>query len=129
MIEGRVIRGLGEGAYYVKLYSEEIKKILGKDPYPGTINLKVSKEEYLEVRRRARNRIRGKRKGSLVLHDAYYVKCLVKGEEGIVVFPTKGGHPGVLEVILPKKLEVKEGDLLRIYVTDVITPFPSPSNI
>jgi len=111
-----------------RLYSDEIEKVLGKKPYPGTINVKVREEDYWSVRKRARNLLKGRVKDGIRLHDAYYVECLMKGLKGIIVFPTKGGHRGTLEVILPEKIQVREGEKVRIYVRDVTTPFPSLSN-
>ncbi len=128
MIEGEVVRGLGEGGHYVKLYSDEIERILGKRPYPGTINVKVKEEDYWNVRKRARKLLKGRIIDGIKLYDAYYVECLMKGLKGIIVFPTRGGHRGTLEVILPEKIEVKEGEKVRIYVRDAIAPFPSPSS-
>ncbi len=43
-ITGTILRGLGEGAYYVSEYSEEIKKKLGYKPFPGTLNVKISEQ-------------------------------------------------------------------------------------
>ncbi|MEM4481960.1 MAG: DUF120 domain-containing protein [Desulfurococcaceae archaeon] len=38
-VKGVVFSGIGEGAHYVKLYSEGLKKLLGEMPYPGTLNV------------------------------------------------------------------------------------------
>ena len=43
-IRGRVVTGLGEGRYYLSRegYRKQFKQKLGFDPYPGTLNLKLS---------------------------------------------------------------------------------------
>jgi len=46
-IKGIVTSGLGEGAYYVKHYSDAIRRELGFEPYPGTLNLKVKQKPGL----------------------------------------------------------------------------------
>ncbi len=42
--EGRLVTGLGEGAYYVHLpeYRRQFIDALGFDPYPGTLNVQLS---------------------------------------------------------------------------------------
>ena len=43
-LRGRVFTGIGEGAYYVSLkgYRKQFIAKLGFDPYPGTLNIKLS---------------------------------------------------------------------------------------
>ena len=45
-LEGTLFTGLGEGAYYVTKegYRKQFMEKLGFDPYPGTLNLKVTSE-------------------------------------------------------------------------------------
>lgn len=38
-LKGRVFSGIGEGRIYVELYSGLIKRVLGIEPYPGTLNI------------------------------------------------------------------------------------------
>lgn len=40
-VEALVERGLGEGAYYVSIYSPSFERALGFKPYPGTLNARV----------------------------------------------------------------------------------------
>jgi riboflavin kinase len=50
MITGSVFTGLSEGSYYMSLdgYRKQFISKLGFDPFPGTLNLRVSKEELNE---------------------------------------------------------------------------------
>ncbi|HUK92687.1 MAG TPA: DUF120 domain-containing protein, partial [Methanomicrobiales archaeon] len=43
-LTGSVISGLGEGRYYMSLpsYREQFSRVLGKAPFPGTLNLRLS---------------------------------------------------------------------------------------
>jgi riboflavin kinase len=41
VIAGRVVHGLGEGAYYVDAYSPRFHESLGFEPYSGTLNVKI----------------------------------------------------------------------------------------
>jgi riboflavin kinase len=51
-LEGTVFTGLGEGAYYIskEKYRKQFMEKLGFDPYPGTLNLKLTSEYDLKAR-------------------------------------------------------------------------------
>jgi len=51
-LEGIVFTGLGEGAYYttVEQYRKQLLEKLGFDPYPGTLNLKLTTEYDIKTR-------------------------------------------------------------------------------
>jgi riboflavin kinase len=52
MLEGVVFTGLGEGAYYTskEQYRKQFIEKLGFDPYPGTLNLKLTAEYDIKTR-------------------------------------------------------------------------------
>jgi riboflavin kinase len=51
-LEGTVFTGLGEGAYYIskEVYRKQFIEKLGFEPYPGTLNLKLTTEYDLKTR-------------------------------------------------------------------------------
>ena len=51
-LEGTLFSGLGEGAYYVSKdgYRKQFIEKLGFDPYPGTLNLKLTSEYDVKTR-------------------------------------------------------------------------------
>jgi riboflavin kinase len=51
-LEGTLFSGLGEGAYYVSKdgYRKQFMEKLGFDPYPGTLNLKLTMEYDIKTR-------------------------------------------------------------------------------
>jgi len=51
-LEGTVFTGLGEGAYYVSKpdYKKQIVEKLGFEPYPGTLNVKLSTDYDIKTR-------------------------------------------------------------------------------
>lgn len=51
-LEGAVFSGLGEGAYYVKQdgYRKQFIEKLGFDPFPGTLNLKLTTDYDMRTR-------------------------------------------------------------------------------
>jgi riboflavin kinase len=55
--EGRVVSGMGEGAYYMSLegYRKQFLKKLGYEPYPGTLNVKLVDKIFMDTRREVGN--------------------------------------------------------------------------
>lgn len=51
--EGNVASGMGEGAYYMSLdgYKKQFKEKLGYEPYPGTLNVRLTDQLYMTARR------------------------------------------------------------------------------
>jgi riboflavin kinase len=49
-VRGRVFSGLGEGGFYVSIYSKEFKRALGFTPYPGTLNIRIN-GDVAEIKR------------------------------------------------------------------------------
>ena len=51
--EGTVVSGMGEGAYYMSLegYREQFKDKLGFEQYPGTLNVKLIDQIFMNARR------------------------------------------------------------------------------
>ncbi|MBV9176405.1 MAG: CTP-dependent riboflavin kinase [Nitrososphaeraceae archaeon] len=51
--EGTVVSGMGEGAYYMALegYRKQFKEKLGFEPYPGTLNVKLVDQVFMNARR------------------------------------------------------------------------------
>lgn len=51
--EGSVVSGMGEGAYYMSLdgYRKQFKEKLGYEPYPGTLNVRLTDQLFMTARR------------------------------------------------------------------------------
>jgi riboflavin kinase len=51
-LEGTVFTGLGEGAYYVNKtdYKKQIMEKMGFEPYPGTLNVKLTEDYDIKTR-------------------------------------------------------------------------------
>lgn len=109
-MKAMVISGKGEGAKYVEVYSDKIKKEVGFVPYPGTLNLKVENIPPLETLR----------------IDAFgkfgaveMAPCAVNRERAFAVFPEKGERKeGVVEVIAEKNIKavlgLEDGDFVDL---------------
>jgi len=54
ILKGRLVSGMGEGAYYMSLkgYTRQFKAKIGHVPFPGTLNVKLDKKEHVEAIKR-----------------------------------------------------------------------------
>jgi riboflavin kinase len=127
-LEGTVFTGLGEGAYYISknFYKKQFIKKLGFDPYPGTLNLKLSKDYDLETRKDLDAYPAIEVKGFTSENRTFgLVKCYqvrINGKiNGALVFALRGHYDiSVLEIVAPvclrKKLNLTEGQKVKIEV-------------
>jgi riboflavin kinase len=119
-VKGKVSEGLGEGKYYIKIYSKRIEEKLGFKPYAGTMNLLVEQEligrfllglpsSYIEPFK-TKDRTFG---------AAALFKVMVDGFDGALVVPERTRHNEcTVEVIAPinlrKRLGLANGDLVEL---------------
>lgn len=127
---GRVFTGLGEGGYYVSLkgYAKPFLESLGFQPYPGTLNLRLSSETMVEQRRRL-DFLKGVEVSGFKDKTRSYgpVKCfraqIAGGKRGAVLAIARTHYDSsVLEVISPINLRsalgLRDGDecAVRVYL-------------
>ena len=129
VFEGRVFSGLCEGAYYLSLpgYRNQIKEKLGFDPYPGTLNLRIS-EEDVERRKRLERlpsiRIEGFRDVGRGFGGARCYPLTVNDEvEGALIIADRSSYRyDVMEIISPIYLrghfKLEDGDWVRIRISN-----------
>ena len=50
-LNGKIVSGMGEGKYYMSLkgYTKQFKTKLGYIPFPGTLNVKLNDEKYIQA--------------------------------------------------------------------------------
>ncbi|RZN65115.1 MAG: DUF120 domain-containing protein [Candidatus Methanoliparum thermophilum] len=128
VIKGEVFTGLGEGQYYLSQegYKKQIKEILGFDPYPGTLNLKIYGDEILK--RKELNGVDGIiikpfKSEERSFGGGICYKATIKKDgdlvEGAIIRPERTHHPeDLLELIasinLRKRLNLKDGDIVEV---------------
>ena len=125
IFEGSVFSGLGEGAYYIRQggYRKQFVEKLDFDPYPGTFNLRVRKEDQEDVRMLEVSPfilIEGFTDGNRSFGPA---KCF-HGKIGdrftcALIAPVRTHYEGdVVEIIsseyLRKALHTKDGDMVKV---------------
>ena len=128
VLSGVVFSGLAEGSYYMGLegYRKQFRSKLGFDPYPGTLNLRVRKEDLNERRLLDSHPfvyIEGFANKKRTYGPAKCYKALVNDKVlSAIIIPIRA-HYGedVVELIAPqplrRQLKLKEGDLVRVKVS------------
>jgi len=125
VFEGTLFSGMGEGAYYISQsgYRDQFVSKLGFDPYPGTLNLRVRKEDQEEVRLLEASPfilIEGFTDGNRSFGPA---KCfrgtVAEKADGALIVPVRTHYSGdVVELIskeyLRKLLHLKDGDAVKV---------------
>jgi riboflavin kinase len=126
--EGSVVSGMGEGAYYMSLegYRRQFKEKLGYEPYPGTLNVRLTDQVYMNARRELG------RHPSIFL-DGFsdgtrtygWVKCyraVINDSIKAAVLVLERTHydDTMLEVIAPMSIKqasgIKNGDRIKVQV-------------
>ncbi|MEM2320764.1 MAG: DUF120 domain-containing protein [Candidatus Bathyarchaeia archaeon] len=127
-LEGEVFTGLGEGAYYVAQegYRRQFVEKLGFDPYPGTLNLKISDGKSMMLRATLDIypgiEIKGFRNKNRTFGPVKCFLAIIGGRErGAVVIAERSHYSeNVLEVIAPiylrEKLGLKDGDKVKVEI-------------
>lgn len=124
VIEGLVVHGLGEGAYYVDMYSSRFETALGFAPFSGTLNVKVRDEASRQALNRMKQTpplivpgftLEGRTFGDVV---CYRVLVNQKVEGAIVVAQRTHHGQNILEVISPfnlrRRLKLKDEDSISL---------------
>ncbi|HDN83671.1 MAG TPA: DUF120 domain-containing protein [Candidatus Altiarchaeales archaeon] len=131
---GSVTRGLGEGSYYVTIYTEKLEKFFGKKPYPGTLNIQLDeknqeklnfvKDFYLDkFQVIPAFKKSGRTFGKLWLKKCYLSKFVNNdfiNLDGnfILVIPERTHHRDEIEIIsdlnIRDRFSIKEGDILKV---------------
>ncbi len=122
VIRGKVESGMGEGRYYLSKrgYLDQIKKIFGFEPYPGTLNVRLSMEEMTKYRGflgKAMT-IKGFVSEGRTFGDVLAIKAEMEGIICAVITPKRSHYSDVVEVIAPVNLrgllKLKDGDEVEI---------------
>lgn len=121
-ITGSVEKGIGEGAYYVsqKGYQEQFRAKLGFEAFPGTLNLKVKKEELAQfLAGKESVKINGFETKTRTFGSIASYKIRVNNTEAAIVKPERARHPeDIIEIIAPinlrDSLKLKDNSKVKI---------------
>ncbi len=126
IINGKVVQGIGEGAYYVEIYAPHFQKVLGFRPYPGTLNVQVQDNESKMAVKKMRQgpplivkgfSHKGRTFGDVI---CYRVKINSKIDAAVVVAQRTHHSENILEIIAPVNLRdelgLNDGDQITLTV-------------
>lgn len=125
-LEGTVFTGFGEGAYYISKehYRKQFIEKLGFDPYPGTLNLKLSTDYDLKARSELEAypgiEIEGFRNEDRTFGPVKCYPVIVENEvKGALILALRSHYDAsVLEIIAPvplrRHLKLKDGQKAKI---------------
>ncbi|MEM0263114.1 MAG: DUF120 domain-containing protein [Saccharolobus sp.] len=127
-IKGNVVSGIGEGRIFLSMeyYRNQITKLLGFEPYPGTLNIVIYDRQSLENRLLLDSSpsqiIPEYKQGDRVLGAVrLYPASINSLKPAALVVPLRTTHPkSVIEIISPfylrEKLNLKDGDEITVEV-------------
>ena len=127
-LEGTVFNGLGEGAYYISKepYRKQFIEKLGFDPYPGTLNLKLTTEYDIKTRNELESypavEIEGFKSEDRTFGPVKCYPVIVDNKvKGALISALRSHYDAsVLEIIAPvqmrKHLGLKDGHKVKVEV-------------
>jgi len=127
-LEGIVFTGLGEGAYYImkESYRKQFIEKLGFDPYPGTLNLKLTTDYDIKTRSELEAypaiEIEGFRNENRTFGRVKCYPVIVENNvKGALILALRSHYDAsVIEVIAPvflrKRLKLKDGHKVKVEV-------------
>jgi len=122
VLDGIVVAGLGEGAYFMSMhhYKDEIKKKLGFDAFPGTLNIKTDKENIDSFKKINPIIITGFKKDDKTFGGASCYRAKIENIDGAIIIPEINKHKDIIEFIAPVNLKlelsIKDGDKIKIQI-------------
>jgi riboflavin kinase len=126
--EGNVVSGMGEGAYYMSLdgYRKQFLEKLGYEPFPGTLNIRLSDPVYMTARRELGRHpsifIDGFSDGTRTYGWVKCYRASINGTVDAAVLVLERTHydDSMLEVIAPTSIKdaagIKNGDRVKVQV-------------
>jgi len=133
-LEGVVFSGFGEGAYYVtrEPYKRGFVEKLGFDPYPGTLNLRLTSEYDIKARAELENypaiEISGFKNEDRSYGPVRCFHALINNKEKAAVVCALRSHynTSVIEIISPVylrgRLDLKDGHKAKVEVFPNLSP-------
>ena len=128
--EGKVVSGMGEGAYYMSLegYRKQFKEKLGYEPYAGTLNIRLIDQIFMNARRELGKQpsifINGFSDGTRTYGWVKCYRAVINdgrvNNAAVLVLERTHYDDSMLEVISPESIKqatgMKNGDRVKVQV-------------
>jgi riboflavin kinase len=127
--EGSVVSGMGEGAYYMSLdgYKQQFREKLGYEPYPGTLNVRLTDQLFMNARRELGSHpsifVDGFSDGTRTYGWVKCYRATINGtvdSAAVLVLERTHYDDSMLEVIAPVSIKdaagIKNGDRVKVRV-------------
>ncbi len=124
--QGIITKGMGEGAYYISLegYKKQFIEKLGFEPYPGTLNIKISNDyKYIKnlLKTQSNIFIEGFSDGKRTYGWVKCYKAIINNIEGALLILERTHHDdSILEAIAPVRIldldKLDHGSIITIKV-------------
>ncbi len=115
-LEGALVSGMGEGAYYMSLpeYARQFREKIGYAPFPGTLNIRLDGAEFVESARQLDALDGAKIAG---FHDGTrtfgWVKCFPATANGLschlIRLERTHHEPSIIELVSDKNIRTSAG--------------------
>jgi len=127
-LEGTVFTGLGEGAYYISKepYRKQFMEKLGFEPYPGTLNVKLTSDYDIKARGELEGypgvEVEGFQNEGRTFGAVKCFPVIVENKvKGALILALRSHYDvSVLEVVAPvslrKELKLKDGHKVKVEV-------------
>jgi riboflavin kinase len=127
-LEGELFSGLGEGAYYIKQdsYRKQFIEKLGFDPYPGTLNVKLTADYDIKTRQELESypaiEVEGFKDESRSFGPVKCYPALINNKaKGAWIFAFRTHYDSsVMEIIAPQylrnQLKIEDGQKVKVEV-------------
>jgi riboflavin kinase len=123
LAKGKVVSGMGEGQGYISMegYRSQIRKLLGFDPFPGTLNLRL--ESPFALPEGEAIVISGFISAGRSYGSCKCYPCRIDGLRCAIIRPDRSAYPPTLiEIIAPVRLRdsmsLEDGDEVAIWLED-----------
>ncbi len=117
-LRGRIVSGLGRGAYFVglKQYKEFFSRLLRGPVFCGTLNIELHDKTWREIPLKKYSPSNG-------MAPIYYAMAKCFSEQVLLIRPLKSKHPeNIMEIVaccnLRQKYSLKNGDEIEILLDE-----------
>ena len=124
ILKGIIVSGNKEGRKYMSMkeYLKIFEEKFNMKPFPGTLNVKISEEEFIMIKKLCK-KINGFYLNGKYFGGFYYVKGRISSLNVLIIIPELTKYKDVIEIVsdkyLRKELNLKDGDEIIIHLNDV----------